>query len=127
MSASFPIYVCVPEWEVEGVILSTPKERRADLVFMQTACLENLLKRYGLCGKKQTQCCPYFGVSAIGRPMEGRVQYDVSKSDGEPKYGGETAVCGKWRGAVAERLKRQGLSCLVLDYPFWCARARASD
>jgi hypothetical protein len=166
---SFPIYVCVPEWEVEGLIQACPKERRADLVFMQTACIEGLLKRCefvgggvglvmdasgkgerqteagglrqrsrpllftrpliqplhtptptdGLCSKHQTQCVPYFGVSGIGRATEGRVQYDVSKSDGEPKYAGQTAVCGKWRGAVAERLGRQDLSCLVLDYTYW--------
>ncbi len=51
----FPIYVCVPEWEVEEVILACPKERWADLVFMQTACMEPLLTRYGLRHQKTTQ------------------------------------------------------------------------
>ncbi len=36
----------------------------------------------------------------------------------------ETAVCGKWRGAVAERLQRKDLSCLVLDYTYWCVALR---
>lgn len=78
------------------MILACPKEKRADLVFIQTACLENLLKRYGLCSKQQTQCVPGFSVSAIGRPIEGRVQYDTSKSDGEPKYAG--GECLGWVG-----------------------------
>lgn len=41
-TSSFPVYVCVPEWEVEAVIQATPKERKADLVFMQVRC--------GVCG-----------------------------------------------------------------------------
>lgn len=116
---SFPIYVCVHEWQVEEVILACPKEKRNDLVFMQSACLENLLKRYGLCNKKTTQCVPYFSVSPLGLPIDGRVQYDVSKTDGEPKYAGQTSVCGLWRGAVAERLKKKGLHVVTMDYMYW--------
>ena len=116
---SFPIYVCVHEWQVEEVILACPTEKRNDLVFMQPACLENLLRRYGLCNKKTTQCVPYFSVSPLGRPVDGRVQYDVSKTDGEPKYAGQTAVCGLWRGAVAERLKKKGLHVDAMDYMYW--------
>jgi len=115
----FPVYVCVPEWEVESVILGCPKEKRNDLVFMQSACLETLLKRYGLANKKTTQCLPYFSISPFGLPVEGRVQYDVSKTDGEPKFAGQTVVCGTWRGAVAERLRKQDLHVEVMDYTYW--------
>jgi len=41
----FPIYVCVPEEEVAAVIDSCPEEKREDLVFMSSGCLEPLLKR----------------------------------------------------------------------------------
>ncbi len=43
---SFPIYVAVPEWEVEGVIQACPKDKRADLVFMQVSQL-SVLRRGG--------------------------------------------------------------------------------
>ncbi|EWM20623.1 hypothetical protein Naga_101524g1 [Nannochloropsis gaditana] len=62
----FPIDVCVPEWEVESVILGCPKEKPNDLVFMQSACLETLLKRYGWANKKTTQCLPDFSISPFG-------------------------------------------------------------
>lgn len=47
-------------------------------------------------------------------------QYDVSKSDGEPKWVGESSVCGKWRGAVKERLTRQdAVFCKSMDFMQW--------
>ena len=140
-----------------------PKDKWRDLVFMQAGCMENVLKRYGLCNKKQTQCVPYFWISSIGRAVDGKVKYDTSKTvsqsashniiyirplpvilfsclrvpdmhylcmwakevihtfsfhqDGEPKYAGETVVCGEWRGAVVERLKHVCLSvCLWVQW-----------
>lgn len=61
----FPIYVCVPEGEVAGVIDSCPPEKRYDLVFLQSGCLEPLLKSRGLCRPEQTQATLFFGVKQV--------------------------------------------------------------
>ena len=61
----FPIYVCVPEEEVAAVIDSCPEEKREDLVFMASGCLEPLLKSRGLCRDWQTQATLYFSVDKV--------------------------------------------------------------
>lgn len=61
----FPIYVCVPEGEVEGVIDSCPPDKRCDLVFLQAGCLEPLLKSRGLCRPEQTQATLYFWMKQV--------------------------------------------------------------
>ncbi|CAM9266493.1 unnamed protein product, partial [Phaeothamnion confervicola] len=38
---------------------------------------------------------------------------------GQPKYTGESAVCGRWAGALAERLGRSGLRCEIQFYNDW--------
>jgi hypothetical protein len=59
----FPIYVCVPEDEIEGVIRACPKEKVDDLVFMAEGNIELLLKKYALCGNDNTQAVINFKVS----------------------------------------------------------------
>ncbi|CAM9307511.1 unnamed protein product, partial [Ectocarpus fasciculatus] len=62
MLQNFPIYVCVPEEEVAAVIDSCPDEKKEDLVFMSSGCLEPLLKARGMCRGEQTQATLYFSV-----------------------------------------------------------------
>lgn len=40
---------------------------------------------------------------------------------GEPKLAGETAVCGKWKGAFAMRLKQSqyDLHCSTVSFWHW--------
>ena len=66
MVREFPIYVCVPENEVASVIDSCPPEKREDLVFLQSGCLEPLLKSRGLCRNDQTQATLFFSVDKVG-------------------------------------------------------------
>lgn len=65
MLKHFPIYVCVPEEEVAAVIDSCPDEKREDLVFMSSGCLEPLLKARGMCRGEQTQATLYFTVDKV--------------------------------------------------------------
>ena len=65
MLKHFPIYVCVPEEEVADVIDSCPEEKREDLVFMSSGCLEPLLKSRGLCRGEQTQATLFFSVDKV--------------------------------------------------------------
>lgn len=61
----FPIYVCVPEDEVAGVIDSCPPEKRDDLVFLQSGCIEPLLKSRGLCRPETTQATLFFNIDKV--------------------------------------------------------------
>lgn len=61
----FPIYVCVPEDEVESVIDACPDDKREDLVFLQSGCLEPLLKSKGLCRSEQTQATLYITIKKV--------------------------------------------------------------
>mmetsp|Transcript_50479 Transcript_50479/g.114989 ORF Transcript_50479/g.114989 Transcript_50479/m.114989 type:complete len:380 (+) Transcript_50479:2-1141(+) len=102
----FPLYVCVPEHEVEAVIKACPQSKLDDLVFCQKGNIELLLKKYALCGNDNTQMLPYFSIfSKESRPMS--ELEDMGKdSFGSPKYAGETVIVGKWKGALAQRLDR---------------------
>lgn len=47
------------------MIDSCPEEKREDLVFMASGCLEPLLKSRGLCRDWQTQATLYFSVDKV--------------------------------------------------------------
>ena len=116
---SFPIYICVPEDELEGIIRACPKEKVDDLVFISTGNIELLLKKYSLCGNDNTQIVPYFTIFDKGsRPQDCLV--DLGKdAQGCQKYAAETTVCGKWAGPVSDRLERLGLHCRTVFYMDW--------
>jgi len=115
----FPIYVCVPNDEVENIIRSCPVEKLDDLVFMQSGMLEPVLKKYALCGNDNTQLNPIFWQYDVGsRPQQALTDMGPD-SFGVTKYAGETTVCGKWSGAVVQRLKRHNLDCKRLYYRDW--------
>ncbi|CAN0215170.1 unnamed protein product [Ascophyllum nodosum] len=120
MVREFPIYVCVPENEVASVIDSCPPEKREDLVFLQSGCLEPLLKSRGLCRNDQTQATLFFSVDKVGaRPKEYLTNIGTD-SRGEAKLAGETMACGKWKGALAMRLERSA-------YNLRCAKVRYGE
>lgn len=108
---SFPIYVAVKEYDVESVIESCPEARRQDLVFLQTGCMEPVLKKFFLLRKDQTQAVVHWSIAKIGaKPKDKKISLGLDKM-GEPKASGETVVCGKWAGAFGERCARAQLSC----------------
>lgn len=119
VGAEFPVYVCVREDDVEEVIRSCPKEKVDDLVFVQEGNMELLLKKYGLCGNDNTQAILNFNVVQKGsRPQNCRVEMEPD-SFGQPKYAGETVVCGKWGDALKARLERSSIPCEKLYYRDW--------
>jgi len=116
---SFPIYVCVPNSELEGVIRSCPSSKLDDLVFVQDGMIEPILKKYALCGNENTQMLPYFTLfSKGGRPQDSLVDLGTD-AFGEAKYAGETSICGKWAGALKQRLDRLNLHSRILFYRDW--------
>jgi ketopantoate reductase len=93
-----PIYVCTRNDDLEGVIASTPEDRRADLVFLQNGMFLDLLARHGL--QDNTVALVYFAVSKVGDT---------------PVDGGRTVVTGHWAQAFADRLAEGGLACRVVS------------
>eukprot|EP00897_Mesotaenium_endlicherianum_P000704 jgi/Mesen1/10634/ME000894S10211 len=99
-----PIFVCTRNDALDGIVESTPPNRRDDLVFLQNGMLEPWLGGKGLA--HATQVLVYFAVAKLGQdPTDG-------KTDLNPE--GLTAASGKWAEAVAGRLHSAGLSCKVL-------------
>jgi len=116
---NFPVYVCVPEDEVEGVIRACHKDKVDDLVFCQQGNIEQILKKYGLCGNENTQIVPYFSIYGKGsRAQDCKVDLG-NDAFGVQKWAGETTVCGKWAGPVADRLERLGLHSRTMFYLDW--------
>jgi hypothetical protein len=67
----------------------------------------------------QTQVVLYWKIKSVGdKPKDGEVSLGIDKR-GEPKLAGESVVCGKWSGAVLNRLERGGLPCQKLFYNDW--------
>lgn len=61
----------------------------------------------------------YWKIKSVGdKPKDGEVSLGIDKR-GEPKLAGESVVCGKWSGAVLNRLERGGLPCQKLFYNDW--------
>ncbi|CAN0104848.1 unnamed protein product [Discosporangium mesarthrocarpum] len=115
--SEFPIYVCVAERDVAGVIDACPPEKRPDLVFLQGRCIENVLKSRGLCRGDQTQATLFMEVASDGRARPQSFQREIgTDTRGEPKLSGESVACGKWRGALKERLAKRALPCSTVFY-----------
>lgn len=76
----------------------------------------------GYCRDQMTQVL----VSGMGIPQNRRVQ-DLHvnlgvDANGENKLAGECAACGKWAGAIAERMERSNIFCRVDFYREWRRR-----
>jgi ketopantoate reductase len=64
LQAKGPVLVCVRNNDLEGVILSTPTERRKDLIFIQNGMIDSLLQNHGL--DKATRGILYFAIEEKG-------------------------------------------------------------
>ena len=75
-----------------------------------------MLRRFGMARDTMTQVL--VGGLELAGEGDGRevVDYCVKiglDAKGEEKWAGESAACGKWRGAVEERFERAGVRCRV--------------
>lgn len=124
---SFPIYVALPPNELDDFIKNMPddwKPRRDDLVFLSggniCGVIEPILKRYGYARDSMTQLL----VGGFTTPAPPYKPRDLScnigiDNNGENKIAGECAACGKWSGAVQERLESNGIRCKTGFYREW--------
>ena len=100
------------------------KLRSSDFIFCSggpiCGCIEPVLKGAGFARDSMTQLL----VSGFTLPGPAGKPQDLSckiglDASGENKYAGESAVCGKWAGAVKERLERNGIRCKSGFYREW--------
>jgi hypothetical protein len=125
----YPIYIAVSAWQLDDFLKNLPdsyKHRCNDFVFfsggLQYGNIEDVLKNSGYCRDSMTQ------VLATGlhvTPM--KTVQDLSTNlgrdaTGEEKIAGDCASCGKWAGAIAERMERSNIKCRTDFYREWRRR-----
>lgn len=125
---SYPIYVAVPPQELRDFIKGLPddwKSRASDFVFLSggnlCGVIEPILKEFGYARDSMTQLlCGGFTTpdTNIGRPRDLSCNIGID-SQGENKWAGETAACGKWASAVAERFESHDIRCKTGFYREW--------
>lgn len=122
----YPIYITLPPWSLAEFIVNLPQnylDRAQDFVFFSGGLvygnIEDVLKDYGFCQDSITQVL----ISGMRFTAEKQVQ-DLSVSLGlaaneEQKMAGQCTACGKWNGAISERLLRSNVLCQKLFYRDW--------
>jgi hypothetical protein len=123
--SSYPVYIILPPHELNDFLLNMPdsfKNRREDLVFfsggLKYGNIEGVLKDRGYARDAQTQVL----ISGMDvRPM-GVVDVSIKigiATNGEDKWAGECAACGKWLGAIEKRLEANNIRCKTGFYREW--------
>lgn len=113
-----PIYLCVRNDDLAGIIDACPEDRKEDLVFMQNGMLEDFWKRHGVltgpgtpAESSATRVNLWFGIAKKGGDVIGKRSGDDSDQ--------LTCATGKWAGAVKERLEKGDLGCRLLGERDW--------
>lgn len=122
---SYPIYVTVPPGQLKNFLDNLPAsyyDRQADFVFLAGGPvygnIECILKPKGYLRDTMTQ---FLVTGFVAKPF---AIDDISikigmASNGEEKWAGECASCGKWQGAVEERLEKNAIRCKTGFYREW--------
>jgi len=122
---SYPIYITLPPTELREFLKNLPESfvsRRDDFVFCsggrRYGNIEQVLKDFGLARDTMTQ----FLITGIQftafRPQDRSVQLGFD-AGGTEKWAGECSACGKWQGAIADRLERNAIRCNTHFYREW--------
>ena len=126
---AFPIIMVIPPYELNEFIMRLPdswKARSDDFVFLSggriCGVIEPILKSYGYARDTMTQFLvsgfsipPILG---IGKPLDLTCEVGLD-SNGDAKLSGECGSCGKWSGAIQERLERNSITCKCVFYRDW--------
>jgi len=123
---TYPIYITLPPNQLAYFLQNLPesyKARYEDLVFFSGGLyygnIEDILKENGLCRDSMTQAM----MTGYVRTPSGQFK-DLTTdlgldAQGEKKLAGECCACGKWNGAIKERLERNGINCVTDFYRDW--------
>ena len=128
---SYPIYIALPPQELNDFLKTLPedwKPRIEDFVFLSggplCGVIEPILKKYGYARDTMTQLLcggfttPDTNIGNIGKPRDLSCNIGTD-AQGETKWAGETATCGKWAGAVQERFETNDIRCKTGFYREW--------
>lgn len=128
---SYPIYITIPPYELKSFIQNLDDEWKArseDFVFFSggkiCGVVEPILREFGMCRESMTQVVvgfslPQPGLAGITRKPEDLSCNIGTDANGEEKWAGESAACGKWNGAVASRLAENAIRCKTVFYREW--------
>jgi hypothetical protein len=123
---SYPIYITLPPNQLAYFLQHLPEQYKAryeDFVFFSGGLyygnIEDILKANGLCRDSMTQAI----MTGFVRTPSGQFK-DLTTNlgldaQGEKKLAGECSACGKWHGAIKERLERNGIQCSTNFYRDW--------
>lgn len=123
--SEYPIYITLPPQEVQPFLQNLDPaydERNEDFCFfsggLQYGNIEEVLKDNGYCRDAMTQVL----ISGMTVDENGISDNSVKlgiDAVGETKWAGESSACGKWNGAIAQRMERSQLRCNVDFYRDW--------
>jgi len=124
--SEYPIYITLPPNQLAYFLQNLPdayKVRYEDFVFFSGGLyygnIEDILKENGLCRDSMTQAI----MTGFDRTPAGTFNDKTTSlgpdASGEDKVAGRCAACGKWSGAIKERLERNGVSCSTDFYRDW--------
>eukprot|EP00804_Cyclotella_cryptica_P031320 CCRYP_011118-RA/>CCRYP_011118-RA protein AED:0.05 eAED:0.05 QI:588/1/1/1/1/1/3/140/321 len=128
---SYPIYITIPPYELKSFIQNLDDEwkgRSEDFVFFSggkiCGVVEPILREFGMCRESMTQVVVGFSLPKPSAAGITRKPEDLScnigtDANGEEKWAGESATCGKWNGAVASRLSANAIRCKTVFYREW--------
>ena len=125
-NTQYPIYITLPPNRLGEFLSNLPEsylQRADDFVFFSGGLFygncEDVLREYGFSRESMTQVL----VSGLRFTDAKRCQ-DLTVSLGlaaneENKYAGSCTACGKWHGAIAERMVRNDVTCKTDFYRDW--------
>ncbi|CAB9525263.1 expressed unknown protein [Seminavis robusta] len=122
----YPIYVTLPPWQIAEFIRNLPPEylqRADDFVFFSGGLnhgnIEDVLKDFGFCRDSMTQVLTSgLRVTELKTVVDTGVQLGFAGNE-EEKWAGRCTACGKWNGAIAERMERNNVICKTDFYREW--------
>mmetsp|Transcript_2387 Transcript_2387/g.3656 ORF Transcript_2387/g.3656 Transcript_2387/m.3656 type:complete len:366 (+) Transcript_2387:166-1263(+) len=122
--AEYPIYITLPPTKLRDFLNDLPssfKDRRDDFVFISGGLkygnIEKVLKDTGYCRDAMTQ---FLATGFKTKPIIQDISTTLgSAENGEEKFAGECAACGKWAGAIEARLERNAIRCKAVFYREW--------
>jgi hypothetical protein len=125
-ATSYPIYITLPPWHIRPFLDHLPpsyEARSDDFVFFSGGPyygnIEDVLKDKGCCRDSTTQVViSGLHVNKFGTAFDTGVTMGMAEN-GEEKRAGFCTACGKWKGAIAERLLRGNVQCEVDFYREW--------
>ena len=122
---SYPIYITVPPPQLRDFLKNLPDsfvDRRDDFVFcsggLKYGNIEKVLQDFGYARDTMTQVLITGIDFSTFRPEDRSVKLGLD-AGGTEKWAGECSACGKWQGAISERLSRNSIRCQTHFYREW--------